>query len=219
MNLEAGSKLLMIGDSITDCGRNWPVGESPFGGLGNGYVSLVDAALRGVYPEQGVRVVNMGVGGNTVRDLKARWQTDVIALQPDYLTIMIGINDVWRHFDQPMVMESHVDATTYHDTLLELVSSTKAQVKRLFLLSPFYLETNQTDPMRKMTDEYRALMQQVAGEAKVDFVDVQADFDNVMKHLYTSSLSGDRVHPNLTGHGIIARAFLRHIEFDWAHQA
>ena len=69
MRLDKHSKLVMIGDSITDAGRTQPAGEGLFGALGNGYVSLVDALLGAAYPDYGIRVVNMGTGGNTVRDL------------------------------------------------------------------------------------------------------------------------------------------------------
>ena len=62
---------------------------------------MVDALLGAVYPERMIRVINMGVSGNTTRDLKARWQTDVLDLKPDWLSIMIGANDVWRQYDSP----------------------------------------------------------------------------------------------------------------------
>jgi lysophospholipase L1-like esterase len=105
MLIQPNSKLVMIGDSITDCGRARPVGEGLFEALGKGYVSLVDASLQAKEARQRIRVVNMGTSGNTVRDLKARWQSDVFDLNPDWLSIMIGINDVWRQFDSPLQAE------------------------------------------------------------------------------------------------------------------
>ncbi|MGO4272601.1 GDSL-type esterase/lipase family protein, partial [Paenibacillus sp. TAF58] len=90
MRLEKGTKLVMIGDSITDAGRERPIGEGSFAGIGNGYVALVEALLHSFYPELGIRVVNMGISGNTVLDLKARWETDVLELKPDWLSIMVG---------------------------------------------------------------------------------------------------------------------------------
>ena len=99
MLIEAGSKLVMIGDSITDCDRSRPVGEGLFGAEGKGYVGLVKGLLGAIYPDKKIRVVNMGLSGNTVRDLDKRWQSDVVDLKPDWLSIMIGINDVWRQFN------------------------------------------------------------------------------------------------------------------------
>ena len=101
MLLQPNSKILFIGDSITDCGRKRPIGKGEFDqALGNGYVSLVDAALRAVYPDHPVTTLNMGISGNTVDDLAYRWKTDAIELKPDWLSILIGINDAWQQFNQ-----------------------------------------------------------------------------------------------------------------------
>ncbi|MEO7910113.1 MAG: GDSL family lipase [Roseiflexaceae bacterium] len=83
LRIQPNNKLVMIGDSITDCERARPIGEGLFGALGKGYVGLVDGLLQATIPQQHVRVVNMGIRGNTVRDLDARWQTDVLEQQPD----------------------------------------------------------------------------------------------------------------------------------------
>ena len=69
MKIQPGSKLLMIGDSITDVGRAQPVAEGLFDPLGRGYVNIVSALIGAVYPHYRIRVVNMGCSGNTVRSL------------------------------------------------------------------------------------------------------------------------------------------------------
>jgi lysophospholipase L1-like esterase len=94
-------KLVILGDSITDCGRARPVGEGLPGALGNGYVNLFDAMAQVDHPAWKLRVVNMGTDGETSRDLLARWDTDCDALEPDIVAVLIGINDVWRQFDSP----------------------------------------------------------------------------------------------------------------------
>src|SRR5690349_2251259 len=104
----AKEKLVMIGDSITDVERARPIGEGRDPSLGRGYVAMVDALLGAVYPDHWIRVVNMGISGNTTRDLKNRWQTDVLDLKPDWLSIMIGANDVWRQYDSPRQTDKHV---------------------------------------------------------------------------------------------------------------
>src|SRR6187549_1184127 len=117
LRLQKGEKLVMIGDSITDVGRARPIGEGRADdALGRGYVMMVDALLGAVYPERMIRVINMGVSGNTTRDLKTRWQTDVLDLKPDRLSIMIGANDVWRQFDTPLP-EYAVPPGEFEDTL------------------------------------------------------------------------------------------------------
>src|ERR1700677_1409337 len=121
MKLAPKTKLLMIGDSITDAGRARPIGEGRNDELGRGYVALGDALLNSIYPEAAIRTINVGTSGNTVRDLKDRWQTDVLDLKPDWLSVMIGINDVWRQFDSPPHHEIHVHPGEYESTLDELL--------------------------------------------------------------------------------------------------
>lgn len=215
MLLEKGDKLLFIGDSITDCERKRPEGEGLFGALGKGYVSLVDALLQAVYPELGIRVVNKGNSGNTVRDLQARWQEDVLDQQPDRLAIMIGINDVWRQFDTPFIKEWHVYADEYETTLRKLVSETKPLVKSVVLMTPFYLESNSQDKMRALMDQYGAIVKKIAAENEAIFVDTQAAFNKVLQELYSATLAWDRVHPTAAGHMVLARAFLDKVGFEW----
>lgn len=215
MLLEKGDKLLFIGDSITDCERKKPEGEGLFGALGKGYVSLVDALLQAVYPELGIRVVNKGTSGNTVRDLKARWQEDVLDQQPQWLAIMIGINDVWRQYDVPFIKEWHVYKEEYEDTLRKLISESKPKVKGLVLMTPFYLESNAQDKMRATMDEYGLIVRKLADEFGVHFVDTQAAFNPVLEQLYAATLAWDRVHPTAAGHMVLARAFLDAVGFQW----
>ncbi|MDR1565870.1 MAG: GDSL-type esterase/lipase family protein [Treponema sp.] len=108
MLFNANQKILFIGDSITDFNRKRPVGEGLFEGIGRSYVALVDALLRTGYPELKPRLVNMGNSGDRVRELKKRWQTDVLDLKPDWVSVLIGVNDVWRQFDSPLMTEEHV---------------------------------------------------------------------------------------------------------------
>jgi len=215
MKLDKHSKLVMIGDSITDAGRAQPVGEGLGGALGSGYVSLVDALLGAAYPELGIRVVNMGTGGHTVRDLQARWQPDVLNQKPDWLSIMIGINDVWRQFDSPLRTETHVLPDEYERTLDALLSQTRPAVQNIVLLTPFYIEPNHADAMRARMDEYGAIVRRLSEKHGTLFVDTQAAFDAVLMALYPATLAWDRVHPSLTGHMVLARAFLRTVEFAW----
>jgi lysophospholipase L1-like esterase len=219
MKLKQGQKLLFIGDSITDCERSKPEGEGLFDATGRGYVTIVNALLTSVYPELGIRVVNKGISGNTVRDLKARWETDVIEQQPDWLAIMIGINDVWRQFDLPFMPERHVRLDEYEATLRELVRRTKPLVEGIVLMTPFYIEPNGADAMRAMMDRYGAAVKRIAAEEGTLFVDTQAAFNRVLETLYPAALAWDRVHPTQAGHMILARAFLNAVGFDWSKMA
>jgi lysophospholipase L1-like esterase len=215
LKIAARSKLVMIGDSITDAGRARPVGEGRGEAIGKGYVMMVEALLGAVYPEQWVRTVNQGISGNTVRDLKARWQTDVFDLAPDWVSIMIGANDVWRQFDSPRQTEKHVLIEEYEKTLDELVATTLPRVKGMVLITPFYLESNRADAMRAAMDRYGAAVRRLAEKHKTGFVDSQAAFDDVLKTYYPATLNWDRVHPDHIGSMVLARAFVNAIGFDW----
>jgi lysophospholipase L1-like esterase len=209
------SKLVMIGDSITDVSRAKPVGEGLNDALGHGYVAIVDAMLGAVYPDRWIRTVNMGISGNTTRDLKARWQTDVLDLKPDWLSIMIGANDVWRQYDLPMETEKHVYIDEYEKNLEELITQTKPSLKGLILLTPYYIEPNKQDAMRATMDKYGAVVKKLAAAHGAVFVDTQAAFDEVLKIYYPATIKWDRVHPNYTGSVVIARAMLNAIGFEW----
>jgi lysophospholipase L1-like esterase len=213
MKIKPHSRLVMIGDSITDAGRTRPLGEGLFEAQGKGYVNMVTSLLWAVYPAHQLRVTNVGCSGDTVRSLKARWQTDVTDLKPDWLSIMIGTNDVWRQFDLPHQPEQHVLLKEYEATLDGLLKKTRPKVKGLVLMTPFIVEPNRQEPMRVCMDKYGAVVKKLALRHKAIFVDTQAAFDEVLKHIHPMSLAWDRIHPNPAGHMILARAFLKAIDF------
>ena len=215
--LPAKSKLVMIGDSITDTERLRPIGEGSGDALGKGYVTLVDALLTAVYPEHPIRVVNQGISGNTVRHLKERWQTDVLDLKPDWVSVMIGTNDVWRQFDAYKQPEKAVHVEEYEATLDDLVARTLETAKGMVLMTPFYLEPHKSDPMRAAMDRYGAVVKKIAAARKTLFVDTQAAFEKALNAYYPVVLSRDRVHPTQAGHVVLARAFLNALGFNWNH--
>ncbi len=216
MLIEPGSKLVMIGDSITDFDRARPVGEGLRDALGKSYVMLVDAMLKAIAPQDRIRVVNMGTSGDTTRDLLARWRTDLLDLKPDWVTILIGINDVWRQFDTPLLTENQVPPEEYQENLRRLVESTLPAVKGMVLLSPYFMEPNREDPMRRRMDEYGGIMARIAQEYQLPFVDLQAEFDRYFQYYHPVSVNWDRIHPDMVGHMLIARAFLKTIGFSMA---
>jgi len=213
MRIESKSKLVMIGDSVTDCQRSKPVGEGLFDALGKGYVSMVDAMIHASHPEYEIRIVNMGLSGNNVRDLKTRWQNDVLNQEPDWVSVMIGVNDVWRQFDTPLQTQWQVPLDEYEKTLADLVKQTKPSVKGLVMMTPYIMEPNRKDAMRATMDKYSAVVRKLARKHGAIFVDIQGAFDTVLRHRHPMSLAWDRIHPNTTGHMIIANAFLDAIGF------
>jgi lysophospholipase L1-like esterase len=216
MQIQPKSRLVFIGDSITDCGRNRPIGESAFDGdLGNGYVSLIDAALASGYPDYEITIINVGVSGNTVHDLKYRWAADVLALKPDWLSVLVGINDVWQQISRPDFDGHHNSAREFAHILDELIQQVRPGLQGLILMTPYYLETNLEDPMRVMMDDYGELVAEVAAAQDAILVDTQINFDRILKWTNPLELALDRIHLNLAGHMILARAFLQQINFSW----
>ena len=146
-------------------------------------------------------------------DLKARWQSDVIDLCPDWLSVMIGINDVWRQFDSEFET-NQVDIKQYESVYREILGEVRPHLDGLVLMTPYFIEANKKDPMRMRMDDYGKVVKKLAKEFDAVFVDVQSAFDRYLKYRPTQSLCGDRVHPNKTGHMIIAIAFLKAIGFE-----
>ncbi len=211
MLLEKNDTLLFIGDSISDYERKRPVGEGLFNALGHSYVACAGALLNCMYPELHLRVINMGVSGNQVRDLDARWQTDVMDLKPQWVSVLIGINDVWRQFDCPQMPETHVSLQEYEETYARLIERTLPQVKGMILMTPYYMEPNRQDPMRARMDEYGAVVRKLADKYHLTFVDLQAGWDRLFQHMHSTNIAWDRVHPNQTGCMYIAKQFLQAI--------
>ncbi len=216
MLLEKNSKLVMIGDSITDCERVRPLGEGRLGhSWGNGYVSMVNALIGAGHPEKKIRVINVGNSGDTVLDLHRRWQPDVLDLAPDWLSVFIGINDVWRHHDRPMDHACHVSIAQFEETLDLLLVQTRPLLKGLVLMSPYVLERDRQDPWRAQSDLYARAVQQAAKRHRALFVDCQAALDRLLKHQHATAIAWDRIHLTPVGHGVLAREFLKTIGYQW----
>ncbi|WP_431976217.1 SGNH/GDSL hydrolase family protein [Micromonospora haikouensis] len=203
MLLGAGQRIVFIGDSITDCGRRDHA--APYG---DGYMSLVRAFVDARHPQLELTWVNRGIGGDTVRDLAARWEADAVAERPDWLCVMVGINDIWRAFSPGREAEA-VPIDEYERTLRALLRRAVTTTGcRLVLADPFLIEADVDEPQRAETDRYAAVVSAVAKDFDAVHVATQAAFDRVLAHSPSSRWADDRVHPGLPGHAVIADAFL-----------
>ena len=221
MIFENYDRIVFAGDSVTDMGSQNPVGEGLFENLGSGrsYVRMVESLLAAVYPERVIRVVNAGISGNTTRDLLARWERDVLPLHADWVSICIGINDVWRQFDSPAQKDHAVQPEEYRANLEKMICSVKGNAKGVILMTPYFMEPNKQDAMRARMDEYGAIVRALAEEHGCIFVDMQAAFDEYFKHRHSAYIAWDRIHPNYVGAAYIARTLLSHLGFDYNHVA
>lgn len=214
MLLKNKDTVLFIGDSVTDDGRKRPVGKGLWEGVGNGFVRQVDNMLTVLYPENTYNVINMGVSGNTSRDLLNRFEEDALSFNPDVLAIMIGVNDVWRQCDEPCDFKNHISIEEYSDNLRKIVLMAKGKVRELILMTPYFMETNPDDLMNAKVRAYAAEMKKIAAEYGITCIDIQKKFDEILQYRHSSYLSWDRVHPHHVGSLIIAREFLKTIGVD-----
>lgn len=213
MIVEPGSTIVFTGDSITDCGRGRPYGASEDDSLGGGYVALIDWLLASEGVRPATSIINTGISGNTVRDLAARWDDDVLAFDPDWVSVMIGINDVWRQFDSDPAIVRPVTLEEYRSTLTMLLQRLQGRVKGLVVMLPFYLETEPEDAMRDMRDSYAEAAASVAQSVGAIVVDTQTAFERVLPSRGRNRLTPDGVHPTALGHMILARAWLQAVGY------
>lgn len=214
MLFQNGDRIVFTGDSTTDAGRGRPVGEGLHAGVGSGYVRQIENILNVVYPEREYWISNTGNSGDTSRSLKARWQEDVMNLKPDWVSLMIGINDIWRQYDSPGVFGSHVYLDEYKSNLSEMLERTLPAVKGVIVMSPFFMEPCREDMMRKTTDEYIKVCEETAKKYNCHYINLQAAFDDYLTYRHSSYISWDRVHPGNIGSLIIAREFLKAVGMD-----
>lgn len=218
MLFETNDKVVFAGDSVTDMGRAYPYGDGLGEGIGKSYVQVVRNMIETVYPERNINVINMGISGNTSRDLLARFDNDVCALNPDWVSICIGINDVWRQFDRPTQPETWVLPDEYEQNLIQMIEKIKDKVKGIFILSPYYMEPQREDLMRARMDEYTAVCKKLAEKYGCIFVDFQQMYENYFGASgarHSSAVAWDRVHPNMVGATLMAMNVLSAAEFEF----
>ncbi|HZJ86591.1 MAG TPA: GDSL-type esterase/lipase family protein [Erysipelothrix sp.] len=197
------SKILFYGDSITDSNRNYDAPVGHFEQLGDGYVRNINVKL---YKEFGNKhcVINKGVNGNRIDDLKRRLKSDVLNQKVDEVYIMIGINDVWRYYDTYIDSMHHIDIETYQQTYQEIIDILKKQKIEVTLISPFFLEINKEHPMRKQLDAYNEVVYHLSKTNKVGYIDVQTQMDKFLETNDSYMISGDRVHLNFLGNYLLS---------------
>ena len=186
--------VLFIGDSTTDCGRRDDAPDY----LGDGYVRLVAAAL----PDR--HVINVGINGNRVIDLRDRWNIDVVQQHPDILTVYIGINDTWRRYDSNDPTSEVEFEATYRACLADIGSAS-----RLILMEPFVAAVRE-DQQRwhEDLDPKRAVVAKLAAEFGAGFVPLQSVLDVAIAEHGAAAIAADGVHPTELGHRLIANAWL-----------
>jgi acyl-CoA thioesterase-1 len=202
LRIAENNLVLFQGDSITDGGRE----RADLNHLGWGYPRVVANWLNALYPERRLRFVNRGISGNRVRDLLARWKSDCIDLQPDWVSILIGINDTWRRYDSndPTAVEAF---ERDYRTLLQLTRErTKAQI---LLMEPFVLHTlPDRAAWREDLSPKIEVVRRLASEFNATLVPLDQRFSAAARKRPPDFWAPDGVHPSEAGHTLIAQAWL-----------
>ena len=191
------------GDSITDSGRDRNNDDY----RGNGYPTLVAGRIGADRPGE-FRFLNRGVSGDRIVNINCRIKCDLINLQPDYLSVLIGINDVWHEVGG----RNGVDDEKFRRTYLEIIEEVQRMCPgvKIFILEPFVLRGAATDGSWGIFDretKKRAVSARfVAEKTGCVFVPLQATFDAACEKAPVSFWLHDGVHPTAMGHELIARA-------------
>ena len=208
-------KILFQGDSITDCYR--PRDDDRY--LGAGYAELVSGEMQYKFGGE-YGFVNRGISGNRITDLFARIKSDIINLKPDYVSILIGVNDVWHEIES----QNGVSTETYEKIYCMLIETLLSEIPdvKILIMEPFvseYIATRATEEQpNKWNDFYNGVLEKaktakrISQKYNLTFVPLQEKFDEAEKRIGIESITTDGVHPTPGGHKLIAEEWLRSFE-------
>jgi acyl-CoA thioesterase-1 len=194
--------IVFIGDSITDAGRQ---GDPE--GLGDGYVRIVAERMSAAGDPR--RIINTGISGNRIPHLAERWEADALAHEPATLSVFVGINDVWRRFDDEV--DGPTETADFESGYRSLLTEARDRFDpRLMLVEPFLVPVNseQREWLGDL-DEKRGVVARLADEFGATFVPLQSIMTMAAAAHTPREVANDGVHPSPFGSGVIADAWLR----------
>ncbi|MBR6918247.1 MAG: SGNH/GDSL hydrolase family protein [Clostridia bacterium] len=209
--------ILFQGDSITASQRIY---EDP-DNLGSGYAMIVSSHLGYEHPGE-YKFINRGISGNKSLDVAGRITRDITDLAPDYMSLLIGVNDVWHGIDYPSWGKATCE--DLERSLSQIIEETMAECPgvKIMLLEPYVLEadaTMSTDAMpnkweqfKSGVDERRDVTKKIADKYGLPLIPLQRLFDEAAAKYGVKPFTEDGVHPAPAGHELIARAWLEEFE-------
>ena len=197
--------ILFQGDSITDAGRD----KRNFHNLGNGYPKYAASYISSSHPETEFEFINLGISGNRTDQLFDRLYPDAIALQPDVISILIGINDIWHRRSNILTTDAQIELN-YRTILTLLRERTNAKI---VMIAPFVLDAEDKDFLR---EDHKKLIPIVRSLAK-EFADVYIPLDTMFEEALKTQPEpkfylGDGVHPNQNGSEFIGKIYAEAIK-------
>lgn len=200
--------ILFQGDSITDCQRIRESDINMPAHLGYGYPNLIGGQLLLDHAGEDYQCINKGISGNRVVDLYARWKIDALNLNPDVISILIGVNDVWHEAAKQNGVEAERFEQIYR-MLLEWTKKVLPEVK-FIIMEPFALLSDVVDDDFLAEVKLRAAAaKKLAAEFDAVFLPLQDKLDAAAKRAPNSYWLWDGVHPTAAGHRMIADAWLK----------
>ncbi|WP_405169113.1 SGNH/GDSL hydrolase family protein [Paenibacillus sp. FSL H3-0286] len=201
--------ILFQGDSITDGNRGRD--EDPNHILGHSYAYIIGGKLGNERAEENLVFYNRGVSGDRISDLYARWNEDAISLQPDIISILIGVNDIWRMMKgEPSGVTDRFERAYRHvlEETREVLPHTK-----LVLCEPFILNTGapaeQWAEWEAKITHYQGVVKQLSEQFDTVYVPLQDAFNAAAERAEAAYWLWDGVHPTTAGHDLIAGEWLK----------
>jgi len=209
LNIPDGTVILFQGDSITDAGRDRSKNNpNDVRGLGTGYVYQIVADVQAHYPKDQVKCYNRGISGNKVFQLADRWDDDCLQLQPDVLSILIGVNDFWH------TLSSGYDGTpeVFKNDLITLLERTRKQLPsvKIILGEPFAVTGGSalTQEWQQSFPPYQVAVKEIAKKFDAAFIPYQKVFDQALEKGPVSHWCPDGVHPSIAGAYLMKEAWV-----------
>ncbi len=208
LKLEDGQTMVCIGDSITDAGRRQPHAAP----MGYGYVRAFTDLQAVREPEKNICYINRGIGGETLGNLHERWEADVLAHKPDWLSVKIGINDVNRHLGNPDFKEL-CGPEKYRELYLDVLTRTREALPacKILLIDPYLLSHAESDfsywsRVMEALPKYHQVVREMSEQFKTLHVATHDIFQNHMEHRSYKVFGNEPVHPSETGVMVIGEA-------------
>jgi len=206
MLIHPNDRILFTGDSITDCGR---VRDNATH-LGFGYAAFVAARLQAYLASPELQIFNRGISGNRAGHLLDRVEPDLLALKPTVISILIGINDVWRRYDSKDPTSVETYEKNYRAILEKIRDNLDA---RVVLLEPFLLHVPEDRyTWREDLNPKLDAMRRLAVEFGTELIPLDGLFAKAATQAPAGYWAADGVHPSAAGHALIAKAWLENAD-------
>ena len=207
-NPASGTTVVFLGDSITHQSL---------------YTQYLEDFFWTRYPDRKIRFVNAGVAGDSVADALARFDWDVAAHQPSSVTVLFGMND-GRYEGL-----NENNFVTYQNDMRRLLDRIESIGASAILLSPTMFDhavarRRANDPQwrfrgKAISEDYNSIMglyggwtREASRQRGSQFVDLWGPlntFTDIMRRDDSNAtLIGDAIHPQASGHVIIATEIL-----------